>query len=668
MPGYKEYTEASQALRSIRVENFSGRWLDNTRYEYETANGRAVFDTSKRSSTPVRTFQPTPMPQAAPARGRQYTQAKSPDGRFEVNYRDGNIYLTVDGKESPLTTDGDLTKRIKFGSASWVYGEELNQQYAMGFSPNSRYLWYYMFDESQVKDYHIVLGHADQQSRLYPEAYPKPGQPNPSVELFIYDTQTKSSQKVQVRDGAFDNGVGHYVYSILWRDDSSELIFQRANRLQNIIELCAAEPTTGKLRVIDREANPSGWVEMNTWLDVTEGRPRRGGGTLPETMLIRSEADGYLNLYWLDTKTGTRTRITSEKSDVTQVVRVDSRKEVIWYMAAGTTTPYRHQLYSIDFKGNGRKIHTDPAFHHQVSLNESATAFMDVRSTSTEPPSLHFVSIANSGNTSTPVAASTVPTSGTNGFSPVQWYSFPTFDGTATLHGKIHKPRNFDPNKKYPVLLSVYGGPMPPSWGGTAETFSMPSALASAGYLIVEVYGRGGNGRGRQFRQAIYRKLGIVEIDDQAAGIEAMKQFPWADTSKVGAYGTSYGGYSSAMLLLRYPKLFHAAAASSMVSDWRNYDTTYTERYMGLLEDNKAGYDAGSCMTYAKNLEGWMMLYFGTADDNTHPSNTLQLCQALQRAGKYFELQAGVDQGHTGLNMARMMEFFTERLVVAPNK
>jgi dipeptidyl-peptidase-4 len=160
--------------------------------------------------------------------------------------------------------------------------------------------------------------------------------------------------------------------------------------------------------------------------------------------------------------------------------------------------------------------------------------------------------------------------------------------------------------------------------------------------------------------------MGTVEIDDQAAGVKFLRQRPYVDGNRVGIEGTSYGGYASAMALLRYPDVFQAACASSSVTDWRNYDTIYTERYMGLPQENKAGYDTGSAMTYAPNLKGRLMLYYGTADNNVHPANTLQLIAALQRAGKSFELQVGPDRGHTGLNTARMMEFFIENLVLRP--
>ena len=190
------------------------------------------------------------------------------------------------------------------------------------------------------------------------------------------------------------------------------------------------------------------------------------------------------------------------------------------------------------------------------------------------------------------------------------------------------------------------------------------------GFLVATFEGRGTNGRGKVFKEAVYAKLGVVEIDDQAAGVKALRERAYVDGANVGLYGTSYGGYASVMCLLRHPDVFRAAVASSSVTDWINYDTIYTERYMGLPDagENKAGYDEGSAMQYAKNLKGKLMLFYGTADNNVHPANTYQLAQALQRAGKSFDMMAGPDQGHAGINQTRMWEYFIDNLILQPAK
>ena len=191
----------------------------------------------------------------------------------------------------------------------------------------------------------------------------------------------------------------------------------------------------------------------------------------------------------------------------------------------------------------------------------------------------------------------------------------------------------------------------------------MPNALTEYGFLVLTLDSRAAPGMGKRMLDQIYLKLGQVEIDDMAEGVKALWTRPYVDKNRVGIFGTSYGGYASVMEILRHPDVFAAASASSPPTDWRNYDTIYTERYMWIPQENQEGYDKGSAMSYAGDLRGRLMLYYGTADNNVHPSNSMQLIRALQQAGKSFDVQVGPDAGHSGLNQARMMEFFIEHLV-----
>src|SRR5579871_5576296 len=226
----------------------------------------------------------------------------------------------------------------------------------------------------------------------------------------------------------------------------------------------------------------------------------------------------------------------------------------------------------------------------------------------------------------------------------------------------LSKPSHFNPNRKYPILVTIYSGPETSS---AHETFSLPSALTELGVLVASFDSRGGDGRGKRFKDAIYGSLGVTEIDDQAAGLHALCQRPYVDSARTGIFGTSYGGYASVMCLLRYPKLFQAACGASSVTDWRNYDSIYTERYMWIPQENKEGYDIGSAMTYSKDLKGRLLLYWGTSDNNVHPSNSLQLIQSLR--SKSFDIMVGPDQGHSGVNANRMWEFFVDNLILNPN-
>jgi dipeptidyl-peptidase-4 len=288
--------------------------------------------------------------------------------------------------------------------------------------------------------------------------------------------------------------------------------------------------------------------------------------------------------------------------------------------------------------------------------------FIDVAQTHDMPPATRLVDAAT-GNVVATLAESDLTKFRELGLKKAELFTYKAADGKTTLHGTIQFPSTFDPSKKYPALVSVYGGPA--SASNTArETFITPTATTEYGFLVINLDSRAAPGQGKRMLDEIYLKLGQVEIDDMAEGVKALWNRPYFDKARVGMYGTSYGGYSSVMSILRHPDVFAAASASSPVTAWYHYDTVYTERYMWIPAENKAGYEAGSAMTYAKNLKGRLLLYYGTADNNVHPSNMMQLITELQQAGKSFDLQVGPDRGHSGVNGERMMEFFIENLIM----
>jgi dipeptidyl-peptidase-4 len=317
------------------------------------------------------------------------------------------------------------------------------------------------------------------------------------------------------------------------------------------------------------------------------------------------------------------------------------------------------QLHIVSLDGKNNLRLTDPAYNHTVNLSPDNKYFIDNAQTHDKPPFTSLVDIK--GKVLAELAKTDISKFEELGLKKVELFTFKAADGVTDLHGMLSFPSNFDPSKKYPVLVSVYGGP---ETNAARETFGTPGSLTEYGFLVASFDSRSAAGRGKKFMDPYYGNLGIVEMDDQAEGVKSLFSRPYVNKEKVGIYGTSYGGTSSGMCLLRFPDVFHAACANSAVTDWRNYDDIYTERYMGLLEENKVGYDAASLMKYAPNLKGHLMIYYGTSDNNVHPANALQLIDALQKAGKSFEVQVGPDRGHTAVNMDRMMEFFIEHLVI----
>jgi len=641
---------------------------DSRTVEFDSASKRFRFDVGTKKLAEATAATP-PNPGggrgrggfgAAPERGRQFASAAAPVGNHVAFYRDRNIWIgdSTGAGIIQVTNDGSTQSRVKYGTASWVYGEELSQRTAMWWSPDGEKLAFYRFDESKVPDFYLTPGLTRLQDTLDVEAYPKSGVPNPIVDVLVYDLATKKTTRIDVRDGKpFDNTVvGHYVYNVSWSPDGNELTFLRTNRRQNVLEMAACNPESGACRVVLREEWPTGWIEddpapTTTWLKDNN------------RFIWESERSGFRNYYLYDFRAGRLLNpISQGEFEVAGILRVDEAANALYYMARDGENYLKLQLHRVGLDGKNDRRLTDPAFLHSVTLSPDAKHFVDVAETHDQAPVTRLMDA--SGKQVAELTRTDLSRFNELGLKKVEMYTFTAADGKTPLHGMIHYPSNFDPSKKYPVLVSVYGGPASASNTAT-ERFQVPSALTEYGFIVLNLDSRATPGMGRRQLDALYLKLGQTEIDDMAEGVKALWSRPYIDKNHVGIFGTSYGGYTAVMELLRHPEVFAAASSASPPTDWRNYDTIYTERYMWIPEENKEGYDKGSAIPYVGDLRGRLMLYFGTADNNVHPSNSLQLIQALQRAGKSFDLQVGPDQGHSALNSQRMMEFFIEHLVQA---
>lgn len=589
-----------------------------------------------------------------PDRGRQFSTVISPDGKLKAYSKDRNVFLSnADGTgEIAVTTDGDGAKRIKNGVASWVYGEELEVREAMWFSPDGKKLAYYRFDESKVKDYFLTYALLDLQDTLNVEPYPKAGQPNPEVELYIYDIATKQATKVDATFG--DANLAEYIYRVRWSPDGTELYFNRMPRKQDEMQWCAANRDSGACRTILTERRSDGWVNQSPDVEFLADGKR---------FVLWSDRTGWGNYYLYDTTGAELAQLTHlTGAEVAGIVRVDEDANALYYTARDGDNPYLQQLHRVGLDGVHDVRLTDPKFSHTVFLAPKGGNFVDVEETLEDPP----ITVLRDGNGKELKELSHADMSKFNqlGLKKQERFTFTAADGRTTCYGRLSFPSDFDPTKKYPLLVFVYGGP---ESGGGFERFDPPNALTELGFVIATMDGRGTNGRGRAFMCAVYRKLGTVEIDDHAAGVrELVRSRSYLDRKRVGIQGTSYGGYFSALSILRYPDVYAAACASSPVTDFRMYDSVYTERYMGQPtdEDNAKGYTEGSCMTYAENLKGRLMLYYGTADNNVHPSNTIQLANKLESVGKKYDMMVGGDRGHSQMNASRMWEYFVNYLIL----
>jgi dipeptidyl-peptidase-4 len=660
-PGYEQYAKVSEQVRgSIKPGTVKATWKDGGKaFEFARDGKMFRFDIGRKKLTEIGTA-PAEAEDAGRRRpgglerGRQFTEVLSPDSKIKAFCRYRNLWLCdPDGKnEIPVTNDGNEKNRTKSGTASWVYGEELNQITAMWWSPDSAKLAFYRFDESKVPDYFLQMDQTKLYSKADIEAYPKAGQPNPDADIFVYDLTTEKITAIDARDGKpFENNVvGYYVYNVSWTQDSRELLFNRTNRNQNIMEFTAADPATGKCRTIIREEWPTGWVDNTPEMQWLKDGKR---------FVWESERTGFKNYYLYDLSGKMLATLTRYPFEVAGIVRIEEKDKSLSYLARDGANDMMLQLHRVSLDGKKDVRLTDPAYNHTVDLSPDGKYFLDTCQTHDVPPFTRLVD-AN-GKIVADLARSDTAKFNELGLKKTELFKFKAADGTTGLYGLLFFPTNFDPAKKYPLLVSIYAGP---ESNGALETFVPPSAITELGFLVASFDSRGALGRGKRALDAVYLKLGIVEIDDQAAGVKALQDRPYIDKDRVGIFGTSYGGYASAMALLRYPDVFAAACANSPVTTWLQYDSIYTERYMRTPEENPEGYAAGDASKYVNDLKGRLMIYYGTADNNVHPTNAMLLIKALQDAGKSFEVQVGPDLGHTSLSQKRMMEFFIENLVL----
>lgn len=704
MPGYDDYAKAQQQLQAARpllvsgavtlaaagkagalVWSADGKGLDYTwnarRYHFDLATKTAtelaksplVAPTTPAPAAPpgagstgggaAAAGAPTDPCSAGPSEpGHPAAVVASPDGKHHAISRDRNVSMgdAECGSLTPITTDGSEKTRIRYGTTPWVYGEELYQKTGMWWNKTGAKLAYYRFDESKVRDFYIAQDSTTLQTRLDVEAYPKPGRPNPVPDLFVYDMVTRHSTRIDVRDGKpfTDDVVGHYAFQIEWSPDGRELFVSRTNRRQNVAEFVACSPETGHCRVIIREEWPTAWV--------SNGREMRFLADNSRFIWV-SERNGFKNFYLYDLSGRLIAPITRNQFESDAIVRVDETTNTLWYMGRDGDNFMKLQLHRVGLDGKGDRRLTDPAFNHQVDVSPDGLYFVDVAQTHDEPPFSQVVEVAGARPVGQ-LARSDYSKADSIGLRKLEMFSFLAADGKTQLFGSIECPPHFDPAKKYPVLVPVYGGPRASMFVPT-ETFRVPNGLGLTpyGFIVVFVHTRASAGMGKRTLDSLYLKLGQTEIDDMAAGVRALRDRPYVDKDHVGILGLSYGGYSALMAILRYPDVFAAAASEDAVTDWRNYDTIYAERYMWTPEGNKDGYDKGSAMSYVKNLTGELMLSYGTGDNNVHNTNVMQLIKALQAAGKHFEVQVGPDREHGwGLDDDRRWEFLIQSLVVKP--
>jgi len=554
--------------------------------------------------------------------GGKELAAFSPDGKHVAFVRKNNLYVVdLDTQtEKALTTDG--SERVFNGKGDWVYEEEIFNRAGKGafwWSPDSRHVAFLRIDDSPVAEF-AVVNHLPTRLDVERIPYPKAGDPNPLVKLGIVPAAGGATRWAEF------NGVDPADFLIArvgWFPDGKSAYCYAQNRAQTYMDLCQVPAEGGPVRKLFRDST-SAWVDDTGPLTF-----------LPDgSFLYASDRTGWRHLYRYDADGSPMSPVTSGPWEVRQVHRVDPAGE--WVYFNGTKDTHRAtNLYRAHTDGTRVERLTHEPGTHTANVSPNAALFVDSYSSLDEPTKV--VLRSTDGSPVRMLDTNPVYTREEYQFSRVEPVEVPMADGF-TLEGLIVYPADFDPAKKYPIWVKTYAGPHSPTvndgWAGGRVN---DQVYATLGIVVFNVDPRSASGKGAQSAWTAYKQLGIPELKDLEAAVDWICKNPWADARRVGLSGHSYGGFITAFALTHSTK-FAAGISGAPVTDWRNYDTIYTERYMHLPTENKSGYDATSVVKAAKNLHGKLLLLHGLIDDNVHVQNTVQLIHQLQLADKDFEV------------------------------
>jgi dipeptidyl-peptidase-4 len=575
----------------------------------------------------------------------------SPDGKFVSFLRDHNIWLAgvADGKERPLTKDG--SEQLRKGELDWVYPEELDIYSAYWWAPDSSAIAYLEMDERKVTRFPLI-DFASYTGEAEMQRYPVAGGANPVVRVLVSSVNGGEPR-------AMDTGADQDIYlpRVNWLPDSRHLAIQRLNRDQNILDLILADTATGHTSTLLTEKDPC-WINITDDLHFLKDSKR---------FLWSSERSGYRHLYLYGLDGKQLAQLTKGDWEVSHVQALDEAKGVV-YFTAKEKSPTEEHLYRVSLDGSDFARITKQDGTHGVQLSPRADFFLDTYSKAGTPPRQDLY--RTDGNHAATINDNKVPELAEFHLSPVQFFTIKSRDGIA-LNCFLIQPLNFDASKKYPVIVFTYGGPhaqvVTDAWGGTG--FLWHEMMAQKGYAIFALDNRGSVGRGHVFETPIHHRFGAQELSDQRDGVAWLQQQPWVDPTRIGIHGWSYGGHMTLHAMFEAADLFKAGFAGGPVTDWHYYDSIYTERYVGLPQNNPDGYKQCSPATHSAGLKGKLLIVHGTGDDNVHYSNTLDLINDLISHGKYVEVFAVPGRGHgvsdppaRKLVWTRVTQFFLDNL------
>ncbi|MDA3894033.1 MAG: S9 family peptidase [Salinivirgaceae bacterium] len=594
-------------------------------------------------------------------KGDQRLATLSPDGSKVAFVRNNNIYISnlATGTETVVTTDGEWNKIIN-GAPDWVYEEEFEYTKAFEWSPNGDYLAYCKFDESKVPVFNMTvykgLKPEKLENALYPEnqtfKYPKAGEVNSDVSVYSYQIALGKTVKVDV-----GTELDQYIMRLKWSPNGKMVVY-RENRLQNKLEFLYANPQTGESEVFYTENNEryidEAYFDNLTFLN---------GGS---QFIYASERDGYVHIY-LHNADGTLVKqITQGNWDVTEYIGYDAKNKLIFYQSA-QPTPMQRSIYSIKLDGSGsEKLNAFDGSNYAI-FSEEFKYFINYHSNVLTP---NLVTLHNAKGKQIRVLEGNEDLKEKLTLANIaskDFFAFKTSEGVE-LNGWMIKPSNFDASKKYPVLMIQYSGPNSQE---VLDEFYIgwEQILAAEGYIVACVDGRGTGARGEEFRKMTYLQLGKYETIDQIESAKYLGGLDYIDAQRIGIWGWSYGGFMALNCMTQGADYFKMGIAVAPVTSWRYYDNIYTERFMRTPQENPEGYDDNSPINHVDKLKGKLLIVHGTADDNVHLQNSIEISEALVQANKQFEQfyytnrNHSISGGNTRVHLyTKMINFTRENL------
>lgn len=601
-----------------------------------------IFDTDLKKFTPLS------------ANGKQQLATFSPDGNLVAFVRDNNLFIAdpARGTETKITSDGKFNEIIN-GAPDWVYEEEFEFNKAFAWSPDSKKLAYMKFDERNVKMFNMTMFQGQKPSldenSLYPAnsqfKYPKAGEDNSLVSVHVYNLE--SGNTLRVNTGPEKD---QYIPRIIYTNDPDQLAILRLNRLQNKLEILKTNTLNGRSVVMYTEEN-------KCYIDETNFDNIR---FLPDGkhFVLTSEMDGWLHLYLYDLDGNKVKQLTSGDFDLTAYYGYDAAKKLFYYQAAAVS-PLRREVYAVNEEGKVKTIAGQPGTS-SASFSNTFRYYITTYSSVTTPPVFSLYDA--SGKLIRTLEDNAALQAKIKEYQPSlkQFITFKNSD-SVTLNAWVIYPPTFDAGKKYPVMMNQYSGPnsqeVLDQWGIGFDEY-----LAQKDIIVMCVDPRGTGARGEAFRKVTYLQLGKYETIDQIEADRYAARLPYVDGSRIGIWGWSYGGFISSSCMVKGNGAFSVGIAVAPVTNWRYYDNIYTERFMRKPQDNPEGYDQNSPLFFADKLQGKLLLIHGTADDNVHVQNSLELSERLVQAGKQFDQMLylnrnhGIYGGNTRLHLFTLIE------------